>query len=40
MLGKRIPAASLLEDLRATPGTRSRYGIPTGPNSGLTVRLP
>ncbi len=40
MLGRKIPAASLLEDLRATPGTRSRYGLPTGPNSGLTVCLP
>ncbi len=40
MLGKKIPAAYLLEDLRATPGTRSRYGIPSGPNSGLTIRLP
>ncbi len=40
MLGKKIPAAALLEDLRAVPGTRSRYGIPSGPNSGLTLRLP
>ncbi len=40
MLGKKIPAAALLVDLRAVPGTRSRYGIPTGPNSGLTICLP
>ncbi len=40
VIGKKIPAAALLEDLRAVPGTRSRYGIPGGPNSGLTVCLP
>ncbi len=40
MVGKRIPAPALLEDLRAVPGSRSRFGIPPGPNSGLTVGLP
>ncbi len=40
MIGKKIPAAALLDDLRAAPGSRSRFGIPAGPNSGLTVCLP
>ncbi len=40
MVGRRIPAQALLDDLRAAPGIRSRYGLPPGPNSGLTVGLP
>jgi hypothetical protein len=36
-----IPPADLLEDLRAHPGDEPpTLGVPSGPNSGLSVRLP
>ena len=36
-----VPAQELLEDLRAHPGDeRPALGVPSGPNSGLSVRLP
>jgi hypothetical protein len=38
--GMHIDAARLLEDLRAHPGTPTALGLPRGPNSGLSVRLP
>ena len=40
MIGKRIPAQALLQDLRESPGVEPALGLPPGPNSGLTVRLP
>ncbi len=40
MIGKRIPAQALLKDLRQSPGVEPALGLPPGPNSGLTVRLP
>ncbi len=40
MIGKRISAKRLLEDLRMSPGVEPALGLPPGPNSGLTVRLP
>lgn len=40
MLGSRIPAAALLEDLRTAQGVEPALGLPRGPNSGLSVRLP
>ena len=40
MIGKLIPAEKLLEDLRQSPGVEPALGLPPGPNSGLTVRLP
>lgn len=40
MIGKRISAQILLEDLRQSPGVEPALGLPPGPNSGLTVRLP
>ena len=40
MIGKRISAKMLLEDLRKSPGVEPAIGLPPGPNSGLTVRLP
>ena len=40
LIGMRIPASKLLEDLRSLPGSRMQYGIPAGPNSGLTICLP
>jgi hypothetical protein len=40
MLGQRIDAESLLADLRSAQGVEPALGLPPGPNSGLTVRLP
>lgn len=40
MLGKRIRAETLLNDLRVSQGVEPALGLPPGPNSGLTVRLP
>lgn len=39
-IGTRIDAAQLLQDLRSHPGVEPALGLPPGPNSGLTVRLP
>lgn len=38
MIGKRLPANQLLQDLRTSPGVEPALGLPPGPNSGLTVR--
>lgn len=38
--GKKIPARALLEDLRTHQGIDTALGLPAGPNSGLSVRLP
>jgi hypothetical protein len=38
--GNLIDPRELLDDLRARPGERPEYGLPAGPNSGLSVRLP
>ena len=35
-----IPAQDLLDDLRAHPDQPPTLGVPSGPNSGLSVRLP
>ena len=40
MLGQTMPAAALLSDLRNSPGVDTALGLPPGPNSGLSVRLP
>jgi hypothetical protein len=40
IIGKRIPAKILLEDLRRSQGFEPALGLPPGPNSGLTVRIP
>ena len=40
MVGVRIDAASLLEDLRTPPDRRLPRGLPPCPDSGLSVRLP
>lgn len=40
-IGTRIDAQRLLDDLRAHPGgIDTALGVPAGPNSGLSVRLP
>ena len=38
MIGRRLPAQKLLEDLRVSQGVEPSLGLPPGPNSGLTVR--
>ena len=40
MIGKSVAARTLLYDLRDHPGVDTALGIPAGPNSGLSVRLP
>jgi hypothetical protein len=35
-----VDPAKLLEDLRAHTGEETQLGIPGGPNSGISVRLP
>ena len=38
MIGRRISAQSLLDDLRTAQGVEPALGLPPGPNSGLSVR--
>jgi hypothetical protein len=40
LIGKSLPVDKLLEDLRASVGTDTWLGLPPGPNSGLSVKLP
>ena len=40
LVGMRIDAGSLLEDLRASPDLRRPSGLPPYRDSGLSVRLP
>ena len=39
LLGKRLSAKVLLDDLRKSKGIEPALGLPPGPNSGLTVRM-
>jgi hypothetical protein len=39
-VGQPIDAEALLRDLRTNPGVETALGVPPGPNSGLSVRLP
>lgn len=40
IIGKAFAPTELLNDLRNSIGVESSLGMPPGPNSGLTVRLP
>lgn len=40
MIGRLIDASALLQDLRTHQGVDTALGLPGGPNSGLSVRLP
>ena len=40
ILGRRVNARELLNDLRTHCGEAPHLGIPPGPNSGLSVKLP
>jgi hypothetical protein len=39
-IGRRVRAADLLNDLRSSVGVDTALGVPAGPNSGLSVRIP
>jgi hypothetical protein len=39
-IGNIVVANVLLDDLRKSIGVETALGIPSGPNSGLTIRLP
>jgi hypothetical protein len=39
-IGTFVDPASILSDLRTSPGVEPALGMPPGPNSGLTVKLP
>lgn len=39
-LGMLVDPNSILADLRATQGVEPALGLPPGPNSGLTLRIP
>jgi hypothetical protein len=39
-IGMRINPSALLGDLRKNIGVETALGVPAGPNSGLSVRLP
>jgi hypothetical protein len=39
-IGNRLDPAALLNDLRTCQGVDTALGIPKGPNSGLTIKLP
>lgn len=40
MIGKRVDPEALLDDLRTHQGLEPALGLPPGPNSGLSVRIP
>lgn len=39
-IGVAVDASTLLQDLRTNIGVEPALGVPPGPNSGLSVRLP
>lgn len=40
LIGHQLDPAELLEDLRVNTGVDTAFGLPPGPNSGLSGRLP
>lgn len=40
LIGKSLKAKELLEDLRRNIGVDTCFGLPPGPNSGLSAKLP
>lgn len=40
LIGRTFNATGLLADLRSNPGVDTALGLPPGPNSGLSARLP
>lgn len=38
-IGKQIDPNQLLEDLRTHPGVDTALGLPSGPNSGLSIKI-
>ena len=40
LIGTRVKATKLLDDLRQNIGIDTSLGVPAGPNSGLSVRIP
>ena len=40
MIGTHVAPGALLQDLRSHPGVDTALGLPPGPNSGLSVRIP
>jgi hypothetical protein len=39
-IGSLVDARAILDDLRRTQGVEPALGLPPGPNSGLTLRIP
>jgi hypothetical protein len=39
-IGSTVDPQAVLDDLRANPGVETALGLPPGPNSGLSARLP
>jgi hypothetical protein len=39
-LGTHVDPQAILEDLRTSPGVEPTLGLPPGPNSGLTLKIP
>ena len=39
-IGQRVDPKYLLDDLRVNPGVDTALGLPPGPNSGLSARIP
>lgn len=39
-IGMRVSPVVILDDLRQTQGVEPALGVPPGPNSGLTLRIP
>lgn len=39
-IGMRVSPNAILDDLRATNGVEPSLGLPPGPNSGLTLKIP